>query len=148
MASDLGLTVDQLIDSPDKINAIDISRYIDDNAGEATLKDIIAKLLKPGHDPRTSANTIKFDPDIKELEDIREGMTLEGVISNITAFGAFVDVGIHESGLVHISQMAERRISSPAQVVKINQIVRVRVLSVDLERRRLSLSMKNVPTQS
>lgn len=148
MASDLGLTVDQLIDSPDKINAIDISRYIDDNAGEATLKDIIAELLKPGHDPRTSANTIKFDPDIKELEDIREGMTLEGVISNITAFGAFVDVGIHESGLVHISQMAERRISSPAQVVKINQIVRVRVLSVDLERRRLSLSMKNVPTQS
>ncbi|MBP2690824.1 MAG: RNA-binding transcriptional accessory protein [Muribaculaceae bacterium] len=148
MASDLGLTVDQLIDSPDKINAIDISRYIDDNAGEATLKDIIAELLKPGHDPRTSSNTIKFDPDIKELEDIREGMTLEGVVSNITAFGAFVDVGIHESGLVHISQMAERRISSPAQVVKINQIVRVRVLSVDLERRRLSLSMKNVPTQS
>lgn len=144
MAKDNGVTVDQLIGSADLIRSIDISRYTDQNAGEATLNDIIAELLKPGHDPRTTATSANFDPDIQTLEDIKVGMTLEGIVNNITAFGAFVDVGIHESGLVHISEMSDRRISSPSQVVKINQIVRVRVIDIDLDRHRLSLSMKNV----
>lgn len=144
MASDLGVMIDDLIESEDLIRTIDINRYVDENVGVETLNDIIAELLKPGHDPRTSTATASFDPDIKELEDIRPGIVLEGVVNNITAFGAFVDVGIHENGLVHISQMSDRRISSPSQIVKINQIVRVRVIDVDLDRRRLSLSMKDV----
>lgn len=144
MAKDLGITIDQLIGDANLIRSIDISRYIDQNAGEETLNDIIAELLKPGHDPRTSANNAVFDPDIKSLEDIKVGMILEGIVNNITAFGAFIDVGIHESGLVHISKMSDRRISSPSQIVKINQIVRVRVIDVDLDRNRLSLSMKDV----
>lgn len=144
MAKDLGVSIDRLIGDAELIRSIDISRYIDQNAGEATLNDIIAELLKPGHDPRTSATTAAFDPDIKTLEDVKVGMILEGIVNNITAFGAFVDVGIHESGLVHISKMSDRRISSPSQVVKINQIVRVRVIDVDLDRKRLSLSMKDV----
>ncbi len=144
MAADLGITVDSLITSPETIKAIDIERYVDDVAGEDTVKDIISELLRPGHDPRSEAVTASSDPDITELEDIAEGQVLEGVVRNITAFGAFVDVGIHESGLVHVSQLANRRVTSPSEIVKINQTVKVRVIGVDLERRRLSLSMKDV----
>lgn len=144
MAADLGVAVDELISDNALLDRVDISRYTDDNAGEATLTDIVSELRKPGHDPRSDAAGASFDPDITELEDIREGMVLEGIVNNITAFGAFVDVGVHESGLVHISQLAQRRVSSVAEVVKINQIVKVRVIGVDIERRRLSLSMKDV----
>lgn len=144
MAADLHVDVDSLIGNATLLDQIDINRYTDQNAGVATLTDIMAELRKPGHDPRSDAHTAAFDPDIKELEDIRTGMTLEGVVNNITAFGAFVDVGIHESGLVHISQLADRRVTSPSEVVKINQIVKVRVIDIDLERRRLALSMKDV----
>lgn len=144
MAADLGVMVETMIGSEEMLKSLDLSRYETDTVGQATLHDIIAELLKPGHDPRTDASTANFDPDITELEDVREGMVLEGVVNNITAFGAFVDVGLHESGLVHISQLSDRRVSSPSEVVKINQIVKVRVIGVDLERRRLSLSMKDV----
>ena len=144
MAADLGVAVDELISDNALLDRVDISRYTDDNAGEATLTDIVSELRKPGHDPRSDAAGASFDPDITALEDIREGMVLEGVVNNITAFGAFVDVGVHESGLVHISQLAQRRVASVAEVVKINQIVKVRVIGVDIERRRLSLSMKDV----
>lgn len=144
MAADLGVTVETMIGSEEMLKSLDLRRYETDTVGQATLQDIIAELLKPGHDPRTDAATANFDPDITELEDVREGMVLEGVVNNITAFGAFVDVGLHESGLVHISQLLDRRVSSPSEVVKINQIVKVRVIAVDLERRRLSLSMKDV----
>lgn len=144
MAADLGVAVDELISDNALLDRVDISHYTDDNAGEATLTDIVSELRKPGHDPRSDAAGASFDPDITELEDIREGMVLEGIVNNITAFGAFVDVGVHESGLVHISQLAQRRVSSVAEVVKINQIVKVRVIGVDIERRRLSLSMKDV----
>ena len=143
MAADLGVTVEELVGNTGLLKSVDVARYETDKTGRATLDDIIAELLKPGHDPRTDAVTVKFDPSIRELEDITEGMTLEGIVGNITAFGAFVDVGIKESGLVHVSQMADRRVSSPAEVVKINQIVRVKVIGVDLERRRLSLSLKD-----
>ena len=143
MAADLGVTVEELVGNIDLLKSLDVTRYETEKTGRATLDDIIGELLKPGHDPRTDAATVKFDPSIRELEDITEGMTLEGIVGNITAFGAFVDVGIKESGLVHVSQMADRRVSSPSEVVKINQIVRVKVIGVDLERRRLSLSLKD-----
>ncbi|MDE6240067.1 MAG: helix-hairpin-helix domain-containing protein, partial [Muribaculaceae bacterium] len=144
MAHDLGVDVETMIGSGELLKSIDLTKYETDTVGLATLSDIISELLKPGHDPRTEAVSASFDPDVKELEDVKEGMVLEGVVNNITAFGAFVDVGLHESGLVHISQLANRRVSSPAEVVRINQIVKVRVIGVDLERRRLSLSMKDV----
>lgn len=144
MATDLGVSVDEMISRHDLLDRIDPSRYTDENAGEATLADILDELRKPGHDPRTEAAGASFDPDITALEDIREGMILEGVVNNITAFGAFVDVGVHESGLVHISQLSARRVSAVSEIVRINQIVKVRVIGVDLERRRLSLSMKDV----
>ncbi len=144
MAADLGVAVNELISDNSLLDRVDINRYTDDNAGEATLTDIVSELRKPGHDPRSEAAGAAFDPDITALEDIREGMVLEGIVNNITAFGAFVDVGVHESGLVHISQLSPRRVTSVAEVVKINQIVKVRVIGVDVERRRLSLSMKDV----
>ena len=144
MAADLGVTVEDMIGSETMLKSLDLRRYESETVGKETLRDIVAELLKPGHDPRTDATTAQFDPNITELEDVSEGMVLEGVVNNITAFGAFVDVGLHESGLVHISQLSDRRVSSPAEVVKINQIVKVRVIGVDLERRRLSLSMKDV----
>lgn len=144
MAADLGVTVEDMIGSETMLKSLDLRRYESGTVGQETLRDIVAELLKPGHDPRTDATTAQFDPNITELEDVSEGMVLEGVVNNITAFGAFVDVGLHESGLVHISQLSDRRVSSPAEMVKINQIVKVRVISVDLERRRLSLSMKDV----
>lgn len=144
MAADLGVTVEDMIGSETMLKSLDLRRYESETVGQETLRDIVAELLKPGHDPRTDATTAQFDPNITELEDVSEGMVLEGVVNNITAFGAFVDVGLHESGLVHISQLSDRRVSSPAEVVKINQIVKVRVIGVDLERRRLSLSMKDV----
>ena len=144
MAADLGVTVEDMIGSETMLKSLDLRRYESGTVGQETLRDIVAELLKPGHDPRTDATTAQFDPNITELEDVSEGMVLEGVVNNITAFGAFVDVGLHESGLVHISQLSDRRVSSPAEVVKINQIVKVRVIGVDLERRRLSLSMKDV----
>lgn len=144
MAADLGVSVETMIGSEELLKSLDLHSYESETVGQETLRDIVAELLKPGHDPRTDAETANFDPDITELEDVRDGMVLEGVVNNITAFGAFVDVGLHESGLVHISQLADRRVSSPAEVVKINQIVKVRVIGVDLERRRLSLSMKDV----
>ena len=144
MAADLGVTVEDMIGSETMLKSLDLRRYESDTVGQETLRDIVAELLKPGHDPRTDATTAQFDPNITELEDVSEGMVLEGVVNNITAFGAFVDVGLHESGLVHISQLSDRRVSSPAEVLKINQIVKVRVIGVDLERRRLSLSMKDV----
>ncbi|MDE6367699.1 MAG: helix-hairpin-helix domain-containing protein, partial [Muribaculaceae bacterium] len=143
MARDLGVDVETMIGSEELLKSIDLKKYETDTVGAATLTDIISELLKPGHDPRTEAVSAAFDPNVKELEDVKEGMILEGVVNNITAFGAFVDVGLHESGLVHISQLANRRVNSPAEVVKINQIVRVRVIGVALERRLLSLSMKD-----
>lgn len=144
MAKDLGVSIDEMISDKQLLDRIDISRYTDAKAGVATLTDIMNELRKPGHDPRSDASGANFGPDITELEDISEGMVLEGVVNNITAFGAFVDVGIHESGLVHISELAHRRVSSVSEIVKINQVVKVRVIGVDIERRRLALSMKDV----
>ncbi len=144
MAHDCGCSVDQLIASPEQRARIDIRQYIGSDVGEPTLLDIMRELDKPGRDPRAGADQIEFDENITDIKHLTVGLELNGKVTNITQFGAFVDIGVHKEGLVHVSQLAERRVSSPAQVVKLGQIVRVRVTSVDLERGRIGLSMKGL----
>lgn len=142
MASDLGLKPDDLVNNPEAIDRINPERYSAD--GAATVKDIIAELRKPGRDPRLEAGNVEFDPSITTIDDIKPGMILPGKVGNITAFGAFIDLGIKENGLLHISQMSDKRISDPSKVVKINQILKVKVIDVDLDRHRISLSIKGL----
>lgn len=143
MARDLGVEVAALPANDALIDRIDQARYA--AAGSATVADIIAELRRPGRDPRESADNVDFDPTINEIDDLRPGMILPGKVTNITAFGAFIDIGIKENGLLHVSQMGRgRRVSNPGEVVKINQILKVKVLDVDLDRRRISLSIKDL----
>lgn len=142
MAADLGVTVGQLIRDTTLIDRIDPARYAD--AGAATVADIIAELRKPGRDPRLDAENVEFDADINSIDDLSPGMVLNGKVSNITAFGAFIDLGIKENGLLHVSQMGAGRVSNPSEVVRINQIIRVKVLDVDLDRHRISLTVKDL----
>ncbi len=145
MARDLGISVAELCGNKSLLSKIDIERYVKDGRGLPTLKDIITELEKPGRDPRTSAALFEFDSRVKEIGDLSIGMMLPGIVNNITAFGAFVDIGIKESGLIHISQLCDRFIASPLDAVKLNQHVTVKVIDVDMDRRRISLSMKGVP---
>ncbi|HSG28581.1 MAG TPA: S1 RNA-binding domain-containing protein, partial [Candidatus Krumholzibacterium sp.] len=117
--------------------------YMDDKTGMPTLIDIMAELAQPGRDPRDEFEAFSFSDEVGSIEDVREGMTLPGIVTNVTAFGAFVDIGVHQDGLVHISQLADRFVRDPAEIVKVSQKVTVRVLDVDLERGRISLSMKS-----
>ena len=144
MASDLGTTVQQLMDDKTLREKIDINRYVSADCGLPTLQDIMKELDKPGLDPRAKFEIFEFDKNVTRIEDVKEGMELPGIVTNITAFGAFVDIGVHQDGLVHISQLANRRVNDPSEVVHLHQHVRVRVLEVDLRRRRISLSMKGV----
>ncbi|MDR2499029.1 MAG: RNA-binding transcriptional accessory protein [Tannerellaceae bacterium] len=143
MAGDLNCTVDTLIADKSLRSKINPSAYIGGKIGLPTLLDIIDELDKPGRDPRRTIQAFAFDPSIKKLEDLRLGMTLPGIVTNITRFGCFVDVGIKENGLVHISRMADRFVEDPTQVVSIHQQVKVKVTGIDLERRRIELSMTN-----
>ncbi len=145
MARDLGISVAELCGNKSLLSKIDIEQYVKDGRGLPTLKDIITELEKPGRDPRTSAAVFEFDSRVKEIGDLSIGMMLPGIVNNITAFGAFVDIGIKESGLIHISQLCDRFIASPLDAVKLNQHVTVKVIDVDMDRRRISLSMKGVP---
>lgn len=144
MIRDFGVSVDQLIGNDALIKSIDMQRYVDESIGIETIRDITAELSKPGHDPREPYEPLKFNEDVQKLEDVKEGMILPGVITNVTNFGAFVDVGVHQDGLIHISQLSDTYISDPCDVVKIGQRVHAKVMSVDVERRRLSLSLKNM----
>jgi uncharacterized protein len=144
MAHDCGCTVDQLIKEKDKRALIDIKKYITDTVGEPTLVDIMHELEKPGRDPRSSIQVLEFDDNVHDIKDLHDGMELNGIVTNITQFGAFVDIGIHENGLVHVSEMSDKRVTAPAKFLHISQHVRVRVKSVDLDRKRISLSMKGV----
>lgn len=147
MAGDLGVDVGSLINNKELIDKIPLERYVTDSVGMPTLTDIVGELRQPGRDPRNEIEVWEFDPDIADIEDVKPGMVLNGIVNNITAFGAFVDIGVHESGLVHISQLANRRVCNVGDVVRLNQHVRVRVLDVDLERRRISLSMRDCETE-
>ncbi len=144
MAHDCGCTVADLIAHKEQREKIDITRYVGDDVGEPTLRDIMRELEKPGRDPRQGVSNVEFDDNVTKIEDLREGMELNGIVTNVTQFGAFVDIGVHKEGLVHVSQLADRRVENPAKVVKLNQVVRVRVLSVDLDRQRIALTMKGI----
>ncbi|MBL7180488.1 MAG: RNA-binding transcriptional accessory protein [Desulfobacterales bacterium] len=142
MAADLGCAVAELINKAELRKQIDISRYVTEAVGIPTLNDILAELSKPGRDPRVTFEAFKFAGGIEKIADLKAGMILPGIVTNVTAFGAFVDIGVHQDGLVHISELADRYVKDPATVVKVYQKVSVRVIAVDLERNRISLSMK------
>ena len=144
MATDAGATVDRLMGDKDLRQKIDINRYVTADCGLPTLQDIMKELDKPGLDPRARFEVFEFDKNISRIEDVKAGMELPGIVTNITAFGAFVDIGVHQDGLVHISQLANRRVNDPSEVVTLHQHVRVKVLDVDLRRRRISLTMKGL----
>lgn len=143
MAKDLGVTIEQLINEESLRKQIQPEKYITEKAGLPTLKDILAELSKPGRDPRKEIEFFEFDKNINSIKDLKPGMKLPGIVTNITAFGAFVDVGAHQDGLVHISQMADRFISNPAEIVSLNQKVMVTILEVDVQRKRIQMSMKS-----
>ncbi len=142
MARDLGCRVEDLMASADLRAKIDLKRYVTETVGLPTLNDIMEELAKPGRDPRERFEAFSFAEGVSKIEDLKAGMRLPGVVTNVTAFGAFVDVGVHQDGLVHVSQLADRFVKDPADVVKVHQKVTVTVLDVDLERRRIALSMK------
>lgn len=144
MAKDSGCTVAQLIADKGKREAIDLRRYVSGTVGMPTLTDIMQELEKPGRDPRGQVEEFSFDDSVRTVDDLHEGMVLPGIVTNITNFGAFVDIGVHQDGLVHISQLADRYVADPTAVVRLHQHVKVRVIEVDRKRNRISLSMKNV----
>ena len=143
MAKDLGVDLKELVGNPDLADRIALQRYVGDGVGEPTLRDIIAELKKPGRDPRDRFEPPRFREDVKTLQDLKAGMTLEGVATNVTHFGAFVDIGVKQDGLVHISQLADRFVKDPSEVVKVGDKLTVRVLEVDLERSRISLTCRS-----
>ncbi|MHB9149673.1 MAG: Tex family protein [Thermoleophilia bacterium] len=142
MARDLGVGVADLLGDRELRSRVDLSRYVTETVGLPTLHDIMAELEKPGRDPRQAFEVFRFAEGVESLDDLEEGMRLPGIVTNVTAFGAFVDIGVHQDGLVHISQLADRYVRDPAEVVTVQQQVMVTVLGVDLERRRISLSMR------
>ena len=144
MAKDCQCTVRELMSSAEKRKGINLKRYVTSEIGMPTLNDIMSELEKPGRDPRAEIEVFEFDPNVHTPEDLREGMILPGIVTNITKFGAFVDIGVHQDGLVHISQLADRYVADPLQVVHLQQHVRVRVVEIDKRRNRISLSMKSV----
>ena len=144
MAKDAGVSLEQFIVDSELRKKVELSKYITDKVGMPTLTDIMDALNKRGLDPREQAKVFAFDPNVHEIEDLHVGMVLPGLVSNITAFGAFVNIGVHQDGLVHISQLADKFVSSPGDVVKLGQQVMVKVTEVDLKRRRISLSMRGL----
>ncbi|MBE0598215.1 MAG: RNA-binding transcriptional accessory protein [Desulfuromonadales bacterium] len=142
MAADLGCTVAELTADPQRLGRIELKQYVSDEVGLPTLKDILEELKKPGRDPRAEFQAVAFRDDVREMGDLKEGMILQGTVTNVTAFGAFVDIGVHQDGLVHVSHLANRFIRDPHEAVKVGQIVRVKVLTVDLQRKRIALSIK------
>lgn len=143
MAEDMGMEVEDLIANDSVLNNIDLKKYISDDTGLPTLTDIIDELKKPGRDPRSEIEEFQF-ADVRSIEDLTEGMVVPGIVTNITRFGAFVDVGVKQDGLVHISNMANKFVKDPADVVKLHQHVKVKVIGVDIDRSRIQLSLKDV----
>lgn len=144
MAADHKTTVEELIRNKALRESIDLKQYVTDDCGLPTLTDIMSELDKPGRDPRKAIEVFSFAPDVETIDDLKPGMILPGIVSNITNFGCFVDIGVHEKGLVHISEMADRYVSDPNTVVTLHQQLNVRVLSVDKARNRIALSLKNI----
>jgi uncharacterized protein len=141
IAASIGIPIEQLIENRDRIRAVDF-RAFEAEAGKYTIADIREELLKPGRDPRDPFMVAKFRDDVKDIVDLKEGMELEGAVTNVTNFGAFVDLGVHQDGLVHISELSHRYIQDAREAVKVGDIVKVRVISVDPKMKRISLSVK------
>jgi uncharacterized protein len=142
MARDLGVTVRDLMRDEALRARIDPQRYVTETVGLPTLRDVLAELAKPGRDPREAFEVFRFAEGVATIDDLRPGMTLPGIVTNVTAFGAFVDVGVHQDGLVHISQLSDRYVRDANEVVKVQQQVQVTVLEVDTARKRIALSMR------
>jgi uncharacterized protein len=142
MAKDCGCSVAELIGDKTKRESININRYVGGEIGLPTLNDIMHELEKPGRDPRQQIEEFEFDARVKDVDDLVEGMVLPGIVTNITNFGAFVDIGVHQDGLVHISQLANKYVRDPNDVVHLHQHVQVKVLDVDRRRNRISLTMR------
>jgi protein Tex len=145
MAADLNVTIDDLIKNEELRSRIDLKRYITEKTGLPTLQDILSELAKPGRDPRETFEAVSFAEGVEKIEDVRPGMQLPGIVTNVTGFGAFVDIGVHQDGLVHVSELSDRYVKNPTDVVKVHQKVMVTVLDVDVKRRRIALSMKKGP---
>ena len=143
MAADIGVPLAELIGNAALVDQIPIAGYVSESAGEPTLRDIVAELKKPGRDPRATFEKPAFREDVTEFEHVKEGMVLEGIVTNVTAFGVFVDIGVHQDGLVHVSELSDRFVRDPAEVAKTGDKLSVRVLSIDKTRRRISLSAKS-----
>ena len=148
MAEDMGCTVTALMKDSQLREKTDIRKYVTDKIGFPTLKDILKELARPGRDPRQKFENFAFSGEIEKMSDLKTGMKLPGIITNVTAFGAFVDIGVHQDGLVHISELSDKFVKNPAEVVKVQQKVEVSIMGVDLERNRISLSMKKFPGKS
>jgi uncharacterized protein len=142
MAKDLGLSVGDLMAKPEARKSIDLNKYVSDKIGLPTLHDIMQELEKPGRDPRPRLEPMKFAEGVHSINDLKEGMKLPGIITNVTAFGAFVDIGVHQDGLVHVSELTNRFVKDPSEVVTVQQKVQATVLQVDVARKRISLSLK------
>ena len=142
MAADLGVSLAQLASDPALSGKIELKRYVSETVGLPTLRDILEELKKPGRDPRAAFEAVAFRDDVQEISDLKEGMVLPGTVTNVAAFGAFVDIGVHQDGLVHVSHLSDRFIKDPNEAVKVGEIVRVKVLAVDVPRKRISLSIK------
>ncbi|MDO9528395.1 MAG: helix-hairpin-helix domain-containing protein, partial [Syntrophales bacterium] len=148
MARDLDCTIANLMSEPEMRNGIKLENYITDAVGMPTLRDIVGELAKPGRDPREEFELFTFTEGVNEISDLEVGMKLPGVVTNVTAFGAFVDIGVHQDGLVHISELADKFVRNPHDVIEVNRRVTVTVMSVDVERKRISLSMKKDPLET
>ena len=144
MAKDQGCSIEELISNEQRRSNIDLNKYVTDKVGLPTLTDILKELAQPGRDPREEIEEFHFDESVHTIDDLQIGMVLPGIVTNISAFGAFIDIGIHKDGLVHISEMADRRITNPQEIVKLHQHVRVRVIDIDKNRGRIQLSLKNI----
>ena len=145
MASDLGCSVGELLQNPARRTAIKLESYITPEVGLPTLQDIVKELAKPGRDPRKQFEVFAFSEEAMEIKDLKPGMKLPGIVTNVAAFGAFIDVGVHQDGLAHISQLSDQFVKNPSDVVEVGQKVMATVLEVDMERKRISLSLKTNP---
>ena len=145
--ADAGLQLEEIGKKPQVLKDIDPSRYVSETTGELTVRDIIQELQRPGRDPRREFRYAHFSDEVKQIGDLTKGMELEGVITNVTNFGAFVDVGVHHDGLVHVSQLADRFVADPKQVVRVGQVVHVKVLEVNEALKRISLTMKGLSSK-
>jgi len=144
MAESIQIPVKELIGNEEKLTQIDLARFVTEKTGMPTLKDIKTELSKPGRDPRQAIKVFEFADGIYKIEDLQAGMILPGIVNNITKFGVFVDIGVKQSGLVHITEMANRFVSDPGEIVKLHQHVKVKILEVDIPRKRIQLSLKQV----